>query len=844
MSASSPDFTGLALKVSRVGSPRDLIVRIGSQEGAADIGEARIPVGQILPSFDLWYAARLKAVRLDSTKLYFFEVGLNATGDADGYYLLYGPRPLGGKDYPSDFGLSYQVLTEREPFPADGLEARFEFLRRNMNAYAGGPPVVLSGETVPQKDEITIDPRWSVYLEGGTTKDSVGETAVADLDQFLRNVMKVSIKPALVTKGPHIELRFLSSGVEGVNSTEGYRVEVEPGAVTVSGTTPRGVMRGVYWLEDSLRERHAPFLREGVIVRNCRLPRRITIAPGGGVSPANYTDGLLQRISHDGFNALWESLNTEEATLHSEIFPELDDPTAGARLKGIQELAGRAQRFGIDVYLDLSTGYKRHLPPSFFEKYPETKGVGWGPPMCTSNADVRRYYAETVQTIIHQAPLVKGLIVIYDSEGFWYCGNSDHNLKLCPRCSRRTQPEVAAEILKTLDDAMHGAGGPEKEFIAWNYNVRSAWVVDLFPLLPKKIIVQGDFDKGMIVDRDGIQSQTEDYSIASLGPPELFVKEYQAARAQGLTVMTKTEHAVSQESIFIPYIPCMEQWYARVAKIREFDLGGWLGNWDHYGYTPSRPAQLINRMSFDPAPSLEELLRDQAERDFGRAAAPYVLRAWHAYSKGIRAYPYSDPVARIPGPIEKGPSQPLFLDSHIPNFGRWRSWQNDLDWTKPWGVEIATKYLGHFEEDFAKGNAELRAARLVAPVAYRPAIESELNVALTIQTATRSVLNLAAWIQTREKFEAATSDQKRRAAAEELAAIALKERQNCLEILPVLDADSRLGYASGGGGIVRGGLFTPALVRWKLGVMDDMLLRQLPATFASQRTGGDNPNKR
>src|ERR1019366_3117884 len=123
-----------------------------------------------------------------------------------------------------------------------------------MNAYAGGPPVVLSGETTPQKEEITIDPRWSVDMEGGPTKDSVVETAAGDLDQFSRNVMKVPFKPASMPKGPHIKLRVLSSGVEGVNSKEGYRVEVEPGAVTISGTTPRGVMRGVYWLEDSLRE--------------------------------------------------------------------------------------------------------------------------------------------------------------------------------------------------------------------------------------------------------------------------------------------------------------------------------------------------------------------------------------------------------------------------------------------------------------------------------------------------------------------------------------------------------------------------------------------------------------
>jgi len=69
-----------------------------------------------------------------------------------------------------------------------------------------------------------------------------------------------------------------------------------------------------------------------------------------------------------------------------------------------------------------------------------------------------------------------------------------------------------------------------------------------------------------------------------------------------LAITTKTENSVSQEFIFVPYIPCMEQWYQRIAKIRGYDLNGWFGNWFFYGFTSSRTEELINRMSFDPAP--------------------------------------------------------------------------------------------------------------------------------------------------------------------------------------------------------------------------------------------------
>jgi hypothetical protein len=84
-----------------------------------------------------------------------------------------------------------------------------------------------------------------------------------------------------------------------------------------------------------------------------------------------------------------------------------------------------------------------------------------------------------------------------------------------------------------------------------------------------------------------------------------------------------------------------------------------------------------------------------------------------------------------------------------------------------------------------------------------------------------TVLNLIDWIQARD----------RGAGPDELLAILERERQNVASVLPLLEADSRLGYASEGGGIQRPGLFTPELVRWKLGQIEDVMFRQIPARF-------------
>ena len=60
-------------------------------------------------------------------------------------------------------------------------------------------------------------------------------------------------------------------------------------------------------------------------------------------------------------------------------------------------------------------------------------------------------------------------------------------------------------------------------------------------------------------------------------------------------------------------------------------------------------------------------------------------------------------------------------------------------------------------------------------------------------------------------------------------AIALAEREHAETIVPALDSDSRLGYASEGGGVSRGGLFSPELERWNPGELEDLLILSLPA---------------
>jgi dienelactone hydrolase len=109
----SPVFTGMLFKLSRVGSPGNVIVRFGSAPGESNIGQTEILATDVYPGYDLWYAAKLRRpAKLNSRKLYYFELTAESGRAPQNYYLVYGPKPLGGTDYPGSFGLSFRVQTQ------------------------------------------------------------------------------------------------------------------------------------------------------------------------------------------------------------------------------------------------------------------------------------------------------------------------------------------------------------------------------------------------------------------------------------------------------------------------------------------------------------------------------------------------------------------------------------------------------------------------------------------------------------------------------------------------------------------------------------------------------------
>ena len=150
-----------------------------------------------------------------------------------------------------------------------------------------------------------------------------------------------------------------------------------------------------------------------------------------------YPDGYLARLGQAGVNGVWL-----QAVLYKlALFPWKPELSSRyqERLKSLQLLVSRAKRHGIRIFLYLNE--PRAMPLSFFEKYPELKGVVETDyaVLCTSHPEVRKYLSESVASICQAVPDLGGFFTITASENLTNCWSHAGGMG-CPRCGKRLPP--------------------------------------------------------------------------------------------------------------------------------------------------------------------------------------------------------------------------------------------------------------------------------------------------------------------------------------------------------------------------------------------------------------------
>ncbi len=691
-------------------------------------------------------------------------------------------------------------------------------------------PEKLSGE-----NEVCLNNDWSIEWDEKLPDTKLVMNIKEELGEFLKRCFNIT------PQGNKSKLLFMIDKTLNVNGTEGHVIEVSQNRIEIIAKTPSGLMRALHFIEDIMLEKRCPALEKGKYVRDSLYELRMT----SGMYPAPYNyfplqtgeiwnEGYLWRLVRSGFNAIWGVVNLEELIENSNILPGFGTPTAAYALERLKRMTEAAEAYGVDFYIDLKTGYFGRFDPNMYETHPELKTFEkWGNYPCTGVHTFEKLLDEVITNLFEVVPRLKGLMLIYDSEGFYSCFN--HNKQLnCPNCKDKTPNELAYNLFSNLLSNVRKSRS-DAQIIAWTYYCDEQWNYDLIKNLPDGIVMLSCFSQFVSFTRYGVTNRTDDYACCVTGPGEYFEKVYGVSSKKGMPIIAKTELSQGQEFVSVPYIPTLTQHQKRWDKLKEYELSGFMGDYIHCNFKPSPCTDLMRLNLFETQKDgglwqdSKEKLQFTARLNYGKDASDAVLKAWEIFSEALcEEFPYSPGVCRYPGPLQAGPTQPFYLDPERP-LKRVSARCNcpDLRWTEiyfidmegygknpDWNAELVKRCFKEFINKFDKGIALLN--EIIDKSDRKADLEELVDIASIMNCMSRSMVHFIDFVWLRDESKSI----KQRDAYMKMLEVCELEMENSKRARELCGKRPQLGFSGEGQGTVRGGLFNAYTIDEKIKELD------------------------
>ncbi|MGD9496454.1 MAG: hypothetical protein AB7Y46_09095 [Armatimonadota bacterium] len=632
-------------------------------------------------------------------------------------------------------------------------------------------------EATARAGETSIQRGWRIVVGAGASEYLIG--VAQDLQDYLLTSMGV---PTLLTPGEEagpatICLTTKEEAPEvgaGLSVARSYRLIVEPHAITVCGCDERGVGQGCYFLEDLMNLREGPFLEPQDIVRAPIFSPRM-IHSGWGID--QFPDQHLNAIAHAGMDAIL-------------VFVKGPDMTTTGYLD-LNNLVDRAAHFGVDVYL------YSYLVSRLHPDDPEAEA----------------YYESTYGELMRSCPGAKGIVFVGEScefpskdprtrgrlrldpspdgkpdprpsPGWWPCTDYPQWLDLLKRILRRYNPDL--------------------DIVFWTYNWGWAPEEDRIALirsLPTDISLQATFEMFEDIEKDGVMTRCVDYTASFAGPGKYFRSEAIAAQERGIRLYTMSNTAgLSWDIGVIPYEPIPFQWARRYqALLDAHERWGLVGLMEshHYGWWPSFVNELTKWTFWEPRTTTEEIAGKLAVRDFGPEGGPLAVQAWEAWSEAIRDYVPTNEDQY--GPFRVGPAYPLlfqeerepFPSAPYAHFGA-RILNTHYASRHPDRLEGEIRLLERMRRRWEEGLEALERAVAAAPERKRAEAQRMLGLGRFIRNCVQTTINTKRWWQLKQRLEAEPEESD--AILDAMVALAEAEIANAEATIPLVEADSRLGW--------------------------------------------------
>ena len=637
--------------------------------------------------------------------------------------------------------------------------------------------------------------RDGVCLVG--TGDALVERGLADFADYLKTSMGVRTSSGTGTAGHGRVDVALDTSLEDRQ----YAVSVDEKGVSIRAKDGRAAMQALFHLEDLMNLRRAPYIAFGREKRRMRFSPRMTHA-GWGID--QFPDAHLATIAHAGFDAIL-------------FYLEGIDRTQASGKTDIAALIAAAAAWGLDSYLYSSLKATKHPDD------PESPAQM----AATYGAAAKRYKKAKGFLIVPEScyfqshdPLAKTL----KSTVGIPC--SDHPLWL-----RRIEKTIRAEI-------------PSADFIFWTYNFyaqpearRFAFIDAIDP----STVLNVTFAIGNWREhptRLGASFSVADYSIATSGPSQIFRAEAGRAHARGLRLFTTCNTAGRTWDFgCCPYEPVPQRWKTRFDALKkaqdDFGLIGLIES-HHYGFAPNFIAELAKEAFTEGGMDFDTHLRQIAAREFGPVHADETVAVWADLSDAIQDY-----VATAQnqwGPFRIGPAYPFnalgpFLTKE--NWPGFRSWicNPNYGWGIPWSGGEQKRYnlnvkshkveielFNSAGKRFVAGGERLRGFAEGLKGERRDHAMREAGIVEYIGRCFLTAANVkAAAIEELIVVDENKSTAERDAAKKRIGEIAREEYANTAAALPLVRADSHLGFECRNGYMGSRGR-----IEWKLRHMEKL----------------------
>ncbi|MBR5543062.1 MAG: hypothetical protein IKU65_03080, partial [Oscillospiraceae bacterium] len=345
----------------------------------------------------------------------------------------------------------------------------------------------------------------------------------------------------------------------------------------------------------------------------------------------------------------------------------------------------------------------------------------------------------------------------------------------------------------------------------WGYQPEEARI-KLIDNLPTDITLQATFEMFDYRQIGDAKVGCADYSLSFPGPGKYFTSEAEAAKRRGIRLYSMTQTGgITWDFGCVPYEPMPYQWIKRLENIRkanaEWGLCGGMET-HHHGFYPSFVSKFVKHSYLTPYEPMEDILDKLFASEYGAENLEKVREGFKLWSRAIEYYTPTE--GDLNGAGRVGAAYPfcLYYQATMPTKENAFFGPGMVNSDYCIGMEH-TVFMGREPLESVVNlriHPELESLKTMYDLmqqgnAVFDSIENKnekllsvINVGKYITTSVLTTIHAKEWYILKCRLNAEFTREGMHKIADEMEALLRREQDNARATIPLVEADSRLGW--------------------------------------------------